>query len=223
MSVTRLDSVRNETGDGSASDHERRSPTPLSPFDFAPGGTFIDGELRRDEKQARACERARRAPLMRDLIERLRATVASLGHLRRDESNDECGQPWMLTLDSSVGATEDPLVPPPRPRPPAPPLKVASVESSVAAGDPGLVPALYRVADAFEKIAGELEADRRERGVRLDAVEALVRELVSGLSQPSSVPPIVVGGTIDLSDPPSELEDPSLSGRAGVDGGVDTA
>lgn len=96
---------------------------------------------------------------------------------------------------------------------------------AVGDGDGGLVPALHRVADAFERLADGLEADRRERSVRLDAMEALVRELVTGLSQPAAVPPIVVGGTIDLSDPPPEREPErrSLSGRAGVDGGVDTA
>lgn len=87
--------------------------------------------------------------------------------------------------------------------------------------DPGLVPALNRVADAFERMAASMEVEHREREARLAAVEELLRELVTGLAQPTAVPPAVVGGSIsldmlrdglddgpeiDLSDPQLELE-----------------
>jgi hypothetical protein len=164
---------------------------------------------------------------MRDVTARLRAALANLRSHGHDESNDECGTPWMLQIDRPSIATEEPLIPA-RPRSPAPPLNVSvpPVPRPVAPGDTGaagLVAALSRVADTFEKLAAGLEADRRERGARLDAVEALVRELVSGLSQGTAVAPIVVGGTIDLSDSASESEPTLLPGRAGVDRGVDPA
>jgi hypothetical protein len=87
--------------------------------------------------------------------------------------------------------------------------------------DPGLVPALNRVADAFERMAASMEVEHREREARLAAVEELLRELVTGLAQPTAVSPAVVGGSIsldmlrdglddgpeiDLSDPQLELE-----------------
>jgi hypothetical protein len=81
-----------------------------------------------------------------------------------------------------------------------------------ADADAGLVPALNRVVDAFERIAESLDADRRERGARLDAVEMLLRDLVTGLSQPTAEPPIVVGGSIDLTAL-SDLPDATASDR----------
>jgi hypothetical protein len=64
--------------------------------------------------------------------------------------------------------------------------------------DPGLVPALNRVADAFERMAASIDVEHREREARLDAVERLLRELVTGLAQPTAVAPVVLGGSISL-------------------------
>ena len=71
---------------------------------------------------------------------------------------------------------------------------------------------LYRVADAFEKIAEGLDADRRDRRQQLDAVEFLLRELVLGFAQPTAAPPFVVGGSIE----PGALGDRPL-GRVDID------
>jgi hypothetical protein len=64
--------------------------------------------------------------------------------------------------------------------------------------DSELVPALNRVADAFERMAASIEVEHVQREARLEAVERLLHELVTGLAQPTAVPPVVVGGSIDL-------------------------
>jgi hypothetical protein len=64
--------------------------------------------------------------------------------------------------------------------------------------DSQLVPALNRVADAFERMAASIEVEHVQREARLEAVERLLHELVTGLAQPTAVPPVVVGGSIDL-------------------------
>jgi hypothetical protein len=75
------------------------------------------------------------------------------------------------------------------------------VDARVADHDLQLVNTLDRVADAFENIAESLEADRRDRRVQLDTVEFLLRELVLGFAQPTAVPPVVLGGSIDAEAP----------------------
>jgi hypothetical protein len=79
-----------------------------------------------------------------------------------------------------------------------PRFETAPLDPTATESDPGLVPALNRVADAFERMAANLEIEHREREVRLAAVEQLLRELVAGLAQPTAVPPVVLGGSIDL-------------------------
>lgn len=63
--------------------------------------------------------------------------------------------------------------------------------------DTELMNALHRVADAFESIAGSLEADRHDERRQLDAVEFLLREMVLGFAMPTAGPPGVLGGSID--------------------------
>ena len=71
------------------------------------------------------------------------------------------------------------------------------VDARTLARDTELMNALHRVADAFESIAGSLEADRRDRRRQLDAVEFLLREMVLGFAMPTAGPPGVLGGSID--------------------------
>jgi hypothetical protein len=97
----------------------------------------------------------------------------------------------------------------------------AELESSTRERDGELAGALHRIADAFERVADGLEADRRDRVAQLDAVEFLLRELVlsaagPGLGSPTARRPTVIGGTIDgtcvdtpvdidLADPPPPI------------------
>jgi hypothetical protein len=105
------------------------------------------------------------------------------------------------------------------------PAATAPEATAAAAIDPGLVPALNRVADAFERMAQTMEVEHREREARLGAVEELLRELVTGLAHPTAVPPVVVGGSIDLerlhehpdTGPEIDLVDPHLELTASGD------
>ena len=95
----------------------------------------------------------------------------------------------------------------------APSSGAGGAATARGAGDGGLVQALNRVADSFDTLAANLEADRQERRTRLDDVDGLLRQLI-GLQSPASLPPtpmppapvpptarppVVVAGTIDLS------------------------
>jgi hypothetical protein len=86
------------------------------------------------------------------------------------------------------------------------------VEARAAQQEAELFSALHRIADAFEKIAEGLEADRRDRRQQLDAVEFLLREMVLGFAQPTAAAPFVVGGAIE----PDALGTHSL-GRVDID------
>ena len=121
----------------------------------------------------------------------------------RTLASDEDGMPWTPAFPRRPGAGDRDSVPDAAsgPVPDAVPIAVPIA----AEADAGLLPALNRVADAFERIAESLEVDRRERGARLDAVEGLLRDLVTGLGQPTAEPPIVVGGSIDLTALPDPL------------------
>lgn len=66
-----------------------------------------------------------------------------------------------------------------------------------------LVDALYRVADAFERVADSIDADREARRSTLDDVDALLRTLVGELRSPAAVAPVVLAGTIDAGEPRS--------------------
>jgi hypothetical protein len=111
------------------------------------------------------------------------------------------------------------------------PAATAPEATAPAAIDPGLVPALNRVADAFERMAQTMEVEHREREARLGAVEELLRELVTGLAHPTAVPPVVVGGSIDLerlhehpdAGPEIDLVDPHLELTASGDPPGDAA
>jgi hypothetical protein len=189
--------------------------------------------------------------MMRRLLGRLRTSRASVLYHRLDGTSEDDGRPWMTAFADTrdegarqertelVGAERTEIVAAGRTetRPESPPESaprtdsapvsesvsdIAPLDVTPTETDPGLVPALNRVADAFERMAASLEIEHREREVRLAAVEQLLRELVTGLGQPTAVPPVVVGGSIsaemlqghpddaaaiDLSDPQLELED----------------
>jgi hypothetical protein len=138
--------------------------------------------------------------MIRRLRDRLRSSRATLWYRRLDGSDDECGKPW--TTELLLGAPEPPV----DDLGPAPALDDAAGGIARHDADPGpvdhdLLREVQRVADAFERIAASIEADRREHGARLEAVETILRNLVSGVTSPTSVPPVVVGGSIDLSEP----------------------
>jgi hypothetical protein len=82
-----------------------------------------------------------------------------------------------------------------------------------------LVGALNRVADSFEKVVEGLDTDRRERWARLDDLDALLRELVISLRPPTSVPPVIVGGSIDASvEEQIDLSQPDIAIDPGTRG-----
>ncbi|HEY5014433.1 MAG TPA: hypothetical protein VIK61_17245, partial [Acidimicrobiia bacterium] len=87
--------------------------------------------------------------------------------------------------------------PPVPPEPPAPPAPAAP---AVADRDDALVDAMHRVADSFERIAESLEADRLDRRARFDDVDGLLHSLVNGLARPTSVAPVVIGGSVESGD-----------------------
>jgi hypothetical protein len=90
----------------------------------------------------------------------------------------------------------------------APPVAPAPIASPPIASPPAepaddtrtLVDALYRVADAFERVADSIDADRAARRSTLDDVDALLRTLVGELRSPAAVAPVVLAGTIDATD-----------------------
>jgi hypothetical protein len=77
------------------------------------------------------------------------------------------------------------------------------VDARAAEHDTHLASALQRVADAFESIAESYAIDRRDRAQQLEAVEFLLREMVLGLAQPTALPPVVLGGSIEPGVPGS--------------------
>jgi hypothetical protein len=148
--------------------------------------------------------------MMRRILDRLRTSRAGALYHRLDGTSEEDGRPWMTTFAdergdrdpdarsvSAVDVTEREVTGAGLVREPETEIGTA-IDASAAAADPGLVPALNRVADAFERMAASIEVEHREREARLDAVEQLLRELVAGLAQPTAVPPVVVGGSISL-------------------------
>jgi hypothetical protein len=147
---------------------------------------------------------AQRASVTRRLFARLRASRAGVLYRRLDGTSEEDGMPWMTRFagenrDGTEPAGERDVAERFGERQVAD--RVVGRETAEPAGehgDPGLVPALHRVADAFERMATSLEVEHREREARLDAVERLLRDLVTGLTPPTSVPPVVIGGSIDL-------------------------
>lgn len=86
---------------------------------------------------------------------------------------------------------------------------------SLRTRDGELVGALHRIAEAFERVADGIEAERRDRAAQVDAIELLLRELVLGAA-PTARRPTVLGGTIDvgvdalididLADPPIPVD-----------------
>jgi hypothetical protein len=159
---------------------------------------------------------------------------------RSRERRDEFGEPWPSAFTGSSGDVAECGDPesPARERATAPvsalrlvddadpPVRdrdrgssfVSALHPAADAGPPGrdrdaaLVSALHRVADTFERVADSLDADRRDRRARLDDVDGLLREIVSGLRQPTAVPPVVIGGSID---PPARDHVTSTEGREG--------
>jgi hypothetical protein len=92
----------------------------------------------------------------------------------------------------------------------------ATVETVAGAA---LVSALNRVADSFEKVVESLDTDRRERWARLDDLDTLLRELVISLRPPTSVPPVIVGGSIDPSvEEQIDLSQPDIAIDPGTRG-----
>jgi hypothetical protein len=152
--------------------------------------------------------------MMRTFLARSRALREDMRSRRQDDTNDECGMPWPSTfveakreigvsaeanrdIDTSAAANRDTVAP-------TDIGHEAGGDGDGPGADSGLVRELHRVADAFERIAETLEVDRCERGARLDAVELLLRDLVTGLTHPTAVSPLVVGGSIE-SDPVGAL------------------
>jgi hypothetical protein len=114
--------------------------------------------------------------------ERLRASWSSSARGDVDSVREELTKSWTSSFDElrrEVAAER------------------AEVAVRVADRELELVKALHRVADTFGSIAESLESERRERRAQLDAVEFLLREMVIGFAAPTSVVPMVRGGTVD--------------------------
>jgi hypothetical protein len=144
------------------------------------------------------------------LVARLRTSRVGFLHRRGDELGNECGLPWTTTFattqrDDDAERVSSEWFASKRPAPGAD-VAVPAASEPVPAADAGVAQALARVAEAFERIAESLELERHERAARLDTVETLVRELLARLALPTAVPPVVVGGSIDLSDPSIEVD-----------------
>jgi hypothetical protein len=187
--------------------------------------------------------------MMRRLLGRLRASRAGVLYRRLDGTSEEDGRPWMTsfaddgdeaaprehrnivgerrevaadaTVDDAVDQADDAAAETRVMHDTGAEIDTTRSPTAAIEVDPGLVPALNRVADAFERMAASMEVEHREREARLAALEGLLRELVTGVAQPTAVPPAVVGGSIsldmlrdgpddgseiDLSEPQLELE-----------------
>ena len=106
----------------------------------------------------------------------------------RGRDHDVDGEPWTtahLHRSAEPGPDSDPVADP---------------------GAADLVGALNRVAEAFERVADGLDADRRDRKDRRDDLDGVLRGLVAALQSPTAVAPVVVAGSIDLSEPEAEIE-----------------
>jgi hypothetical protein len=151
---------------------------------------------------------------------RLRSVWADLRRREQDGPDDDAGTLW---TGSDGAARRD-----------TPALRASRARAAAVDRDLELVHALTRVADTFSRIAdgldsdrrerrAQFEADRRDRRTQLDAVEYLLREMAIGVGGATSVPPVVVGGSIepdalhrreldpvdiDLTDLPIELDAP---------------
>jgi hypothetical protein len=140
------------------------------------------------------------------------------------ERTETVREPERAPVSEHVGETAETSDAVPR-------FETAPLDLTATESDAGLVPALNRVADAFERMAASMEVEHREREARLATVEELLRELVTGLARPTAVPPVVVGGSISLDmlhDGPDDgaeidLSDPQLRLEANDDSPLDTA
>jgi len=180
--------------------------------------------------------------MIRRLLGRLRTSRAGALYRRLEGTSEEDGRPWMTTSGDGPGelATEKRREFEAAERVEAvdEPVEGSSrvsdarsvIDTAPTNADPGLVPALNRVADAFERMAASVEVEHREREARLDAIEHLLREFVSGLAPPTAVPPVVVGGSISLEmlrDRPEvaeiDLSDPQVALNGSDDSPLDAA
>jgi hypothetical protein len=137
---------------------------------------------------------ARREAMTPRVAARLRAAWANLWHREGAASDEAGGTLWTGSRDGQDREK---------------PAKRASRSRAEAVDrDLELVQALTRVADTFSRIAdgldsdrrerrAQFEADRRDRRTQLDAVEYLLREMTIGIGGATSVPPVVVGGSIE--------------------------
>ena len=137
---------------------------------------------------------ARRTAMTPRAIARLRSAWANVR--RRDHAGAE-GDPGTLWTGSRGTTPRD-----------TPALRASRARAEAVDRDLELVQALTRVADTFSRIAdgldadrrerrAQFEADRRDRRTQLDAVEYLLREMTVGVGGATSVPPVVVGGSIE--------------------------
>ncbi len=137
---------------------------------------------------------ARRTTMTPRVVGGLRAAWANV---RRREHAGADGEPGTLWTGSRGTNQRD-----------TPALRASGARAEAVDRDLELVQALTRVADTFSRIAdgldadrrerrAQFEADRRDRRTQLDAVEYLLREMTIGVGGATSVPPVVVGGSIE--------------------------
>lgn len=150
---------------------------------------------------------ARRTAMTPRAIGRLRSAWANVR--RREQAGAE-GDPGTLWTGSRGTTGRD-----------TPALRAGRTRAEAVDRDLELVQALTRVADTFSRIAdgldadrrerrAQFEADRRDRRTQLDAVEYLLREMTVGVGGATSVPPVVVGGSIE----PESIEPESIEPKA---------
>ena len=144
----------------------------------------------------------------------LRAAWAKVRGREHSGPDDELGTLWTGSHDAPHRET--------------PAMRAGRAREEAVDRDLELVHALTRVADTFSRIAdgldsdrrerrAQFEADRRDRRTQLDAVEYLLREMTIGIGGATSVPPVVVGGSIDPGSLDSGSIDSGALGRRALD------
>jgi hypothetical protein len=186
----------------------------LHPHGITRAAVFSVRERRRERDPQHATVFARSAAMTRRRIGLFRSAWTKVRGREHDGPDDELGTLWTGSNDA--------------PRRETPAMRAGRARAEAVDRDLELVQALTRVADTFSRIADGLDSDRRERRAQfeadrhdrrtqLDAVEYLLREMTVGIGGATSVPPVVVGGSID----PASLAPGSIDtglGRRALDG-----
>jgi hypothetical protein len=165
---------------------------------------------RRRERDPHATVFARPAAMTRRRIGLFRSAWTKVRGRQHDGPDDELGTLWTGSHDA--------------PHREIPAMRAGRAREALDR-DLELVHALTRVADTFSRIAdgldsdrrerrAQFEADRRDRRTQLDAVEYLLREMTIGIGGATSVPPVVVGGSIDPASLTPGSVDTGLGPRA---------